>query len=171
MFCQVNYVVIFIIWFSYIHSFLIKPTILQKCFRPSKVFNEKSNSIISKKLEFSYEVKTLDFLSEYEKENIFGVFMIYNNKGEIQYVSESKKSVIEEVKLCLEKAGEEKVHSIRVQSFSVPDERAIDAYRAELLNQIGQTPPGNSDGPNGWFNKNELGANTPNLKVNHINYF
>jgi len=61
---------------------------------------------------------------------------VTDSTGNIQYVSKSDGPVLDELRFCLEAYGSEKVHSVRLQSFSSSNKMAIDAYRGELLKQI-----------------------------------
>ena len=81
---------------------------------------------------------------------MFGVFLVTDVDGLVQYVSTTNLFMDEELQQCLVKQGTSKVHKIRAQSFSVGNEVAANAYRSELLRQLGGTPPGNTEGPDGW---------------------
>ena len=50
------------------------------------------------------------------------------------------RNVAESIKLLLKSGFENELFNIRVQAFSIPDEEAMKAYRAELLRQLGTTP-------------------------------
>jgi len=127
--------------------------------------------VSSTHLDLSQQMKVSEFLERYGQESMSGVFLISDIKDEIQYVSVGEIPIQEELVHCLETQGAEKVHSIRVQTFSVSNKAAIDAYRTELLNQLGVSPPGNTV-ESAWYQAEAVGSepksNTAanDLKVN-----
>ena len=91
---------------------------------------------------------TLTRQQKYSGQSMFGVFVISDVDGNIQYVSTTNLSMDEELRQCLERQGASRVHKIRAQSFSVANTIAADAYREELLHQLGGPPPGNIEEEN-----------------------
>lgn len=118
--------------------------------------------VASARLDLSKQMKVSDFLETYGQDSMEGVFIVSDSRNEVQYVSVADIPVQDELKYCLTRQGSEKVSFVRVQTFSVSNKMAIEAYRSELLNQLGYTPPGNEEA-NSWY-KGSGEATTPETK-------
>ena len=104
------------------------------------------------RLDLGKQFKVSDFIAEFGQQSLYGVFIISDSKGEVQYVSSSTLPVVDELMICLNNQGGDKVHSIRAQTFSVANQLAMNSYRGELLRQLGECPPGNIAGASCWYN-------------------
>lgn len=76
------------------------------------------------------------FIERFAKNKVTGVYAINNYANQVQYIGISK-DVTSAVQVLLNKVGIEEVNSVRVQTFSIPSISAMEAYKMELIRQLG----------------------------------
>lgn len=101
---------------------------------------EKSTSSIKLTLSQSFDIST--FLSElHDKSTVAGVYVLEDADGKSYYVGASK-NVVESIKAYYQtSSAAASLRNVRVQTFSVYNADAVEAYRNELVRIT--SPPGN----------------------------
>lgn len=123
---------------SYLNPYLLKNSIL----RQNQVLYSTSFNLRDK-----YSVD--EFLIENTSSDIAGVYAIANNDDGVTYIgisfNISSELLILKNKMKENEKDNEKIQTIRIQTFGNSDKDAMIAYKNELIRQIGGEPEGNRE--------------------------
>lgn len=116
---------------------------LLSAYRLRKIsFVNKNSNFIQKatisevELNLGELINSKDFVKKFASKKVTGVYAVADVESQVQYVGISR-NVSSSIETLLNIKGNELVNSVRVQTFSIPSLSAMEAYKTELIRQLG----------------------------------